>query len=82
MPKESYVTHHFDTCQLKIITNTENVAEFVNFWILGLNFLENYYTVYDQENMRVGFAPSIYAPDRLLGNGTLVSYDENFTIVN
>jgi len=28
-------------------------------WILGLTFLENYYAVYDQENLQVGFAESI-----------------------
>lgn len=25
------------------------------FWIMGGNFLHNYYTIYDLENMRVGF---------------------------
>jgi hypothetical protein len=29
-------------------------------WILGLNFMANYYTVFDQENMMIGFAPSIH----------------------
>jgi len=34
-------------------------------WILGLNFLSNYYTVFDNETNRVGFAPSIHAVPKL-----------------
>jgi len=30
-----------------------------DFWILGLNFFTNYYTVFDYENNRIGFAESI-----------------------
>ena len=33
---------------------------FSNGWTLGLNFFENYYTVFDQEELKVGFAPSIH----------------------
>ena len=36
-----------------------------NTWILGLNFFENYYTVFDQERSQVGFAPAIEANPRL-----------------
>lgn len=36
-----------------------------NTWILGLNFFENYYTVFDQERGQVGFAPAIEANPRL-----------------
>jgi len=28
-------------------------------WILGDNFMQNYLTIYDQENMRVGFVGSV-----------------------
>jgi hypothetical protein len=28
------------------------------FWIMGLTFFHNYYTVFDQQNSRIGFAQS------------------------
>ena len=38
----------------------------MSFWILGLNFFSNYYTVFDQEDMKVGFAISRYAHPRVM----------------
>ena len=38
----------------------------MSIWILGLNFFENYYTVFDQENLRVGFAINKNADPRLI----------------
>lgn len=29
------------------------------YWILGLNFFTNYYTVFDYANKAIGFAPSV-----------------------
>lgn len=60
LPRESYIIYEEGVCALKIMT-----TESMNVWILGLNFFENYYTIFDQENRRVGFAPSIHAQPSL-----------------
>ena len=55
IPRDSYVIRYFGKCYLKLMTHYT-----IPFWILGLNFFENYYTIFDQENLKVGFAPSIH----------------------
>lgn len=45
LPRESYVTFHnglYSVCHIKIATNP-----MMPFWILGLNFFQNYYTIFD-----------------------------------
>ena len=34
-------------------------------WILGLNFFQSYYVVFDLENLRVGFAPNKVASKKI-----------------
>lgn len=60
IPKESYVIKAGAICQLGIMTHSS-----IQMWILGLNFFQNYYVVFDQEESRVGFAPSITAHERV-----------------
>ena len=43
-------------------------------WILGLTFLENYYAVYDQENLRVGFAESVTSKLGDVGNPQILLF--------
>lgn len=38
---------------------------FQDVWILGLNFFDNYYTAFDQENKQVGFALKKGSPKRI-----------------
>lgn len=41
------------SCSLKIMSDDSFGG-----WIFGLNFFENYFTVFDQNNQQVGFAVS------------------------
>ena len=60
IPKQSYVFKYKSTCFLKIMHHPT-----LPFYIMGLNFFNNYYTIFDQDNGRVGFTPSKSADVRL-----------------
>ena len=60
IPRESYVIDAGSICEIGIMSHST-----MQLWILGINFFENYYVVFDQENKKVGFAPSVTAPERL-----------------
>ncbi len=53
---ENYIERENDLCAFKIMTMNMNSAS--AFWIMGIPFFQNYYTVFDQANLRVGLAES------------------------
>ena len=50
IPPASYIGYQNGVCTLKIMTNKRDK----NFITLGLNFFENYYTVFDVGQKRIG----------------------------
>ena len=55
IPPESYLTSYGSICTINVMYMPS-----LSNWVLGLNFFQNYYVVFDQQNMRLGFADSIY----------------------
>ena len=61
IPPASYIGYNSGTCTLKIMTNKRDK----NFLTLGLNFFENYYTVFDVEKKRIGLQTSRTSKNQL-----------------
>jgi len=53
LPRANYMLYEQGYCGIEILSNPQ-----INKWILGLNFFENYYIAFDQDQKRLGFAPS------------------------
>lgn len=60
LPKESYIHREFGFCYLLVIAKDFRESGMFgrNMWILGNNFLSNYYSIYDLENQRIGLVES------------------------
>ena len=50
IPPASYIGYKSGTCTMKIMTNKRDKT----FITLGLNFFENYYSIFDIENKMIG----------------------------
>lgn len=61
IPPASYIGYSNGICTLKIMTNKRDK----NFLTLGLNFFENYYTVFDVGSKRIGLQSSKTTKNRL-----------------
>lgn len=57
MNRFNYMEVYGSMCLIKVMS-MDFSGWGTSFWILGLNFFHNYYTVFDQENGRIGFAES------------------------
>ena len=52
MKRDQYTLYEGDDCIFKIVSLNPDVDH----WVLGRSFLANYYTLFDLEEKRIGFA--------------------------
>lgn len=52
--RDQYLQKHDNYVAIKIVPGGKGQTN----WIMGMGFLENYYSIYDYETKRVGLAPS------------------------
>ena len=62
LTKDNYIDRSNKMCYFKLMSL--DFPPTFRFWVMGITFFHNYYTVFDSDNMRMGFAPSkLASPD-------------------
>ena len=56
LTKENYIDRTNKVCYFKLMSL--DFPPSTRFWVMGVTFFHNYYTVFDAQNKRMGFAPS------------------------
>mmetsp|Transcript_110157 Transcript_110157/g.152392 ORF Transcript_110157/g.152392 Transcript_110157/m.152392 type:complete len:120 (+) Transcript_110157:863-1222(+) len=59
LPPTSYVGRYGNHCYLLFTTSGSVKNSSGTYWILGANFLHNYYAVFDMENDRIGLVGGV-----------------------
>ncbi len=60
LTKENYINRQMNKCVFKIMHM--QFPQNKGFWVMGITFFHNYYTVFDVDNLRVGIAKSVLSP--------------------
>ena len=55
LPRSEWLPRRENTCIVQLMNSRHPMT------ILGINWLQTYYTAFDMENKRIGFAESIYS---------------------
>lgn len=66
VPLSSYTLFYKNVCYLLIIPKKNDSYPM---WILGNNFLHNYYTIYDVQHKKIGIVPSNLGAQNLVEEG-------------
>ena len=62
LTRENYITRRGSQCIVKIMSMQFPKTPIESrFWVMGLSFFNNYYTIFDPQRMQVGFAESKFA---------------------